>query len=112
VSLLTAEIAGRYLAGETGGELAAFYGMTRQGIYNHLDRAGVERRRFRKRDRAEEIVAAYTSPERPSCNELARRFGISPLTVSRILRDHGIPTRSKVEQVRLYHSRCRGVKQP
>ena len=87
------EVASRYLAGETGPELARAYGCSSASIYRLLDEHGIERVAFRAIKRADlvaDLEAGLSAPE------IAQAHGISVTAVCRALTREGLETSRQV----------------
>ena len=95
-----AEVARRYVAGETIDELAAVFGCSNQPIRRVLEEAGVPLRRRSHRAAdvdVDELVRLYKAGA--TQDELAAQFGVSRVTVGRRLKAAGVQLRPRGEGI-------------
>lgn len=95
----------RYLAGESGNQLARRYGVLKIVVYGTLRRRGIPRRHLphRKVMPTEEIAALYRSGE--SVNALAKKYGVSRRVIEKRLNEAGVARRGQSEAELLKWSR-------
>jgi len=90
----------RYRAGESINGLARELGLHRTTVINHLDRAGVARRRTARKmtDKSVARAAAQYLAGAP-LTIVAKEFGVHPRTLAKELRRAGTPLRPRPGRV-------------
>jgi Mor family transcriptional regulator len=96
-----AEIAQRYLAGESSYLLAKAYVVSQCGIYGTLRRQGIKRRNNREAgggltdEQGAEVCARYKAGE--NTYQLGKAYGVSAVSISNILKRSSVKARSAKE---------------